>query len=214
MKRSVSKKRSKFRRKFLFIFSLFFILFIFFLGVEVGQRFSGVPLKGQKKGDKKLLTNKEQDGGGITEVLDNSSEEDVPEPKITFYNSLEKEGNEENTAVVKSNPLEGHITPREEVRKGKDNSLSVSEDSTLKSQSSKYALQLGSYKNRSQAEELEKELRGKGYNAYILEVSILDKGTWYRVKVGDYEDLEQAKQAAVDLQQKESLSVIITNASR
>jgi cell division protein FtsN len=211
MRRSMSKKRSYFRRKFLFILSLFFVLLIFLLGVEVGQRFSGSSLQGQKRGsENRYLLNKEKNEVEINEALDNSSEEDLPNPKITFYDSLKGEEKEVSTPVATPSSPEEQISPKEEVKKDRENSLPVAEDSKLKPQSFKYALQLGSYKSRSKAEELEKELRGKGYNAYILETSIPDKGTWYRVRVGDYEDLEQVKRMAANLQRKEGLSVIIT----
>jgi cell division septation protein DedD len=61
---------------------------------------------------------------------------------------------------------------------------------------------------------MQNELKKKGYQAYILEASIPEKGTWYRVKVGDYEDLEEVRQAASDLKQKEGVSVMITKVSR
>jgi cell division septation protein DedD len=214
MNKSKSRKKSQFRRKFLFILSLFFVLLVFLLGVEVGQRFSRVPLKGLKKaGGKRYLTEKGKNGVEINEALDSSPEEDVPEPKITFYDSLKDKTNDKNTSVDKPNHYEGESSPKGEAKK-KENSLPGSGDPNLKQQPSKYALQLGSYKNRSQAEELEKEFKEKGYSAYVIEAHIPDKGTWYRVKIGDYDDLEQVKQVAAELQQREGVSVVITNASQ
>ena len=209
----MSKKKSQFRRKFFFVISLFFVLLIFLLGVEVGQRFSGVSLRGQKKGSEKhLLAGQEKSSGGITEAVDESSGEDTPDTKITFYDALKDEGKEENNAVTRPPAGSGHITAREEVKQ--ESVPPPGEDVRITAQPSKYALQLGSYKSRSQAEEMQNELKKKGYQAYILEASIPEKGTWYRVKVGDYEDLEKVRQAASDLKQKEGVSVMITKVSR
>jgi cell division septation protein DedD len=213
MRKSMSKKKSQFRRKFFFVISLFFVLLIFLLGVEVGQRFSGVSLRGQKKGSEKhLLAGHEKSSAGITEAVDEPSEEDTPDTKITFYDALQDEGKEGNTAVAHPPAGNGHITAREEVKR--ENAPPPGEDVRITAQPSKYALQLGSYKSRSQAEEMQSELKKKGYQAYILEASIPEKGTWYRVKVGDYEDLEEVRQAASDLKQKEGVSVMITKVSR
>jgi len=209
----MSKKKSQFRRKFFFVISLFFVLLIFLLGVEVGQRFSGVSLRGQKKSSEKhLLVGQEKSSGGITEAVDESSEEDTPDTKITFYDALKDEGKEKNTAVTRPPAWSGHITAREEAKR--ESVPPPGEDVRITAQPSKYALQLGSYKSRSQAEEVQNGLKKKGYQAYILEASIPEKGTWYRVKVGDYEDLEKVRQAASDLKQKERVSVMITKVSR
>jgi len=210
----MGKKKSKpqFRRKFIFILSLFFVLLIFLLGVEVGQRFSGMSLKGQKRGaEKRYLADNEHGGTDIKEAVDNSSREVEPEPTITFYDDLQGESKDEYTTVTESDPS-GEST-RHKVEAKKDNSGPSSEDTKLNHPVSKYSLQLGSYKVRSQAEELEKELKSKGYNAYILEANIPEKGIWYRVKIGDYDDLEEVRQTAVDLQKKEGKSAIVTSVS-
>ena len=207
------KSKSQFRRKFLFILSLFFVLLIFLLGVEVGQRFSGMSLKGQKRGaGKRYLSNNEKNGADITEAVDNSSQEVEPDPKITFYDELQGDSKDGSTSVAKSKSPEESTRHKEEAKK--ETSVPSSEDTKLNHQSSKYSLQLGSYKVRSQAEELERELKSKGYNAYILEANIPEKGIWYRVKIGDYGDLEEVRQMAVDLQKKEGKSAIVTSVSR
>lgn len=214
MRKSASKKKSRFKRKFLFILSLFFVLLVFLLGVEVGQRFPGSPFKVLKKdGANRYVLGKEKDEAGITEVLDNSAEEDLPDPKMTFYDSLKGERQGEGTTATSPNSSAEHIGIKREIKKDTKNSMPAGEESKVNPKPTKYALQMGSYQSKAKAEEEEKELRGKDYNTYVIEVNIPGKGTWYRVKIGDYEDLEQAQKAAEDFKRKEGASVMITDVS-
>jgi cell division protein FtsN len=120
---------------------------------------------------------------------------------------------DERIAVARPDFLGKYISLKEKEKKYVENSLPASEDPTLKLQTSKYALQLGSFRSRSKAEVFENNLKGKGYNAYVKKTKISKKGTWYRVIIGDYEDLEQVKSMAVNLQQQEGVLVLITNAT-
>ncbi len=67
-----------------------------------------------------------------------------------------------------------------------------------------YTIQLASLPNRGDAVALLDELRNKRYDAYMLQVNLPDKGTFYRVRVGHYRDLDQAKKALKILQARES----------
>jgi cell division septation protein DedD len=49
-----------------------------------------------------------------------------------------------------------------------------------------YVLQIASMKDGAAAEELARELRQRGYAAYSEPIEIAEKGTWYRVRLGDY----------------------------
>ena len=66
-----------------------------------------------------------------------------------------------------------------------------------------YTIQLASLPKREDAEALVHELRGKHYDAYMLHVSLPDKGSFYRVRIGHYRDLEQARKALVIVQNRE-----------
>lgn len=66
-----------------------------------------------------------------------------------------------------------------------------------------YTIQLASLPKREDAEALVNELRAKRYDAYMLHVSLPDKGSFYRVRIGHYKDLEQARKALVIVQNRE-----------
>ena len=119
---------------------------------------------------------------------------------------------DENITVAKPDFSGKHISSKEKKKKYVKNSLPASENPTIKLQNSKYALQVSSFRYRSEGEALKNELKKKGYDAYVKKIKIPNKGTWYRVRIGDYEDLEQVKSMAVNLQQQEGVPVLITNA--
>ncbi|MEO0185363.1 MAG: SPOR domain-containing protein [candidate division WOR-3 bacterium] len=61
-----------------------------------------------------------------------------------------------------------------------------------------YTIQVGSFKNRDNAEKRLEELKAKGYNGRIVEASVMDK-LYFRVWVGDFETMEQARSVAAKL---------------
>uniref|UniRef100_A0A831UBN8 SPOR domain-containing protein n=1 Tax=Geobacter metallireducens TaxID=28232 RepID=A0A831UBN8_GEOME len=56
----------------------------------------------------------------------------------------------------------------------------------------KYVVQVASVKERNEAESIKKVLQEKGFAAYIVESSVVGKGTWYRVRVGKQMDQSAA----------------------
>jgi cell division septation protein DedD len=71
-----------------------------------------------------------------------------------------------------------------------------------------YSLQVGSFSQRDGADKLADRLKDKGFDAYLVEVSLGDKGTWWRVRVGRFPTEYAAKWARLDLV-KEGLSPIV-----
>src|SRR5690349_1843766 len=61
-----------------------------------------------------------------------------------------------------------------------------SADESSSKGSSRYTLQLGSFKNSTAAEKLQQELKKKSVSATVHKVDIDNKGTWWRVQVGSY----------------------------
>jgi cell division septation protein DedD len=60
-----------------------------------------------------------------------------------------------------------------------------------------------------QASDLKGRLSKKGYTAYVQSVDLSDKGTWHRVRVGNYRDKEGAERVASDLRSQESLPATV-----
>jgi len=77
------------------------------------------------------------------------------------------------------------------------------------SQGGDYTIQVSSFRSMGQASELKGRLSKKGYAAYVQSVDLSDKGTWHRVRVGNYRDKEGAERVAGDLRSQESLPATV-----
>jgi cell division protein FtsN len=72
-----------------------------------------------------------------------------------------------------------------------------------------YTIQVSSFRSMEQASDLKGRLSKKGYTAYVQSVDLSDKGTWHRVRVGNYRDKEGAERVASDLRSQESLPATV-----
>jgi cell division septation protein DedD len=77
------------------------------------------------------------------------------------------------------------------------------------SQGGDYTIQVSSFQSMEQASDLKGRLSKKGYSAYVQSVTLVDKGTWHRVRVGNYRDKEGAERVAGDLRSRESLPATV-----
>jgi cell division septation protein DedD len=76
-------------------------------------------------------------------------------------------------------------------------------------QSGDYTIQVSSFRSMDQASELKGRLSKKGYAAYVQSVDLSDKGTWHRVRIGNYRNKEGAERVAGDLRSQESLPATV-----
>ncbi len=58
----------------------------------------------------------------------------------------------------------------------------------------KYAVQVASYHVKKEAEEARDRLKAEGMAAYVVEINIPEKGTYYRVRVGRHLDQQSARE--------------------
>lgn len=66
-----------------------------------------------------------------------------------------------------------------------------------------WTVQVNAFPEEKSAKSWVDRLKNKGYNAYVVEVSIKGK-TWYRVRVGNYSTREEAKKVEETLKTKEN----------
>lgn len=58
-----------------------------------------------------------------------------------------------------------------------------------------FNVQVSSWRNRGKAEDEVKRLRGQGFNAFLVEANLPQKGgIWYRVRIGNFKSNEEAEQ--------------------
>ncbi len=67
----------------------------------------------------------------------------------------------------------------------------------------RYVVQVGSYRQESDAEKVAGELRDKGYQVQVGPADLGEKGKWYRVRVGSPAAKEEAEIRAKEFEEKE-----------
>ncbi|UCD71445.1 MAG: SPOR domain-containing protein [Syntrophobacterales bacterium] len=73
----------------------------------------------------------------------------------------------------------------------------------------RYTINVGSFRERVKAERLMKELKEKGYKAFVAEAAIPKKGTWYRVSIGRFPSRGEATVFARALKKKEGMDSFV-----
>jgi cell division septation protein DedD len=99
--------------------------------------------------------------------------------------------------------------PRRPAATAEDKSKTPTATRVSLSQGGDYTVQVGSSRSLEQATELKGRLSKKGYGAYVQSVELSDKGTWHRVRVGNYRDKEGAERVASDIRSRESLPATV-----
>lgn len=111
----------------------------------------------------------------------------------------------ESTSIAKNESAQGTSSSRKSAPAEKAESKSSSDDASSRhvARAGTYTIQLASFPERADAAQMTRELKSSSYDAYMVQVSLPDKGTFYRVRVGHYEDLAQAKKALAIIQSRE-----------
>jgi len=210
-----------------FMFFLgFIILFflVFALGVIVGRGLNTEDLfqirKQEKKSDQLLASS------SIT-IINNKDELEPRSETVKKVAKLEIVPERKKTPVkkvVKNDPPPEKTVKKKSVKPEKKKEIktensqeSVKEDKYVTKldynkpdfpntdQSGKYTVQLGSFQNIDAAYNLEKKMQEKGYPSFVIKASIPKKGTWYRVRVGTFQNKEKAVAYAEKLKNIEKL---------
>lgn len=72
-----------------------------------------------------------------------------------------------------------------------------------------YAIQVGAFQSKADAESFKKKLNGQGYPAFVVTADLGAKGTWYRVRVGPF-DKSGADAAVKRLKEAQKISGFVT----
>ena len=73
----------------------------------------------------------------------------------------------------------------------------------------RFTLQLSSFQDRSEAEAFLDTVKARGYQAQITQAQVEGKGTFYRVRMGNYRSLDAATSAKSDFEKASSKSASI-----
>lgn len=99
----------------------------------------------------------------------------------------------------KSEDAAGKVKEKAAKAPAKDESAAAAPKPAAK----RYVVQVGSYRQESDAEKVAGELRDKGYQATVTSVDLADKGKWFRVRVGNPAAKEEAEIRAKEFEEKE-----------
>lgn len=127
--------------------------------------------------------------------------EDTEDSSLTMNEELELK--EKKTG---SNNIQKQELAKSDTTKSPDSNISANGKSGYTRTSSvrlpmtdpggSYTVQLGSFKNRDMAVDLEKKMSSKGYPSFVRKVVIPDQGEWYRVRIGTFNEKEKAEKYA------------------
>jgi cell division protein FtsN len=162
-----------------FIFVVVLIITSFTLGIRLGKKL-GFTDSGIKEEDVKTVelksTDEEEVEATVTEDSKLTDEEKLKKLMDESKNKLSEELQKFSTEQkVAAEPQANEATPV----------ASKVED--------KYTIQLGSYNTVEEAKQFAEGFTVRGYNPIINEVTIEGKGTWYRVSLGIFKTVDEAK---------------------
>lgn len=203
-----------FERKEVVLILLFMILSAitaFTIGVRVGKNFSydtaGVTHEDRSKVE--LLSGQEEQ---VQKLVDDFKEEPIPPAKDVINESqkrlskevqkiedgaMDKEIAKEKADIIDQKMKQDQVKAEEEKPAEVVDPFSQNEEmsqSTSKDHlSGKYTIQVGSYRSVKDAETFADGFRVRGYNPIISEVDIKGRGTWFRVSLGVFETIAEAK---------------------
>lgn len=122
------------------------------------------------------------------QVVEAPSQEQLPQPKA-----------DEGKPAVAPPPVEPFPPPQPEAKKPEVKPAGRAE----------YHLQIGAFKDKKNAETLTKRYADKGYDVFIRESIPQGKEMFYRVLIGNFENMREATRSAEKIASKEDIKVII-----
>ena len=108
-----------------------------------------------------------------------------------------------------SQPSFKNKTPPPVPAVGKPATPAAAQPAPTASKSIIYTLQLGSFQRKEAAASFSRSLSAKGYKPDIVQITVPDKGITYRVHLGKYKNLQDARKMVAALAKKEGISAIV-----
>ena len=74
----------------------------------------------------------------------------------------------------------------------------------------RYTIQVGSYPEKAMADDEARNMKKKGYAAFVVATDLSDKGKWFRVRIGSFASKQSAEKLSKELKSKEGIDGFIT----
>lgn len=169
----------------IFIFMILIAITSFVMGVKIGKNYSlelaGVTPEDQKKVVELLSKNEET----LEEIKKNEASHAVESGDIE-HKLQEKISNEFGNG-------EGASNMSSVAKSGHDAHATGAPAEHKDALSGKFTIQLGSHRTLKEAEDFAEGFKARGYDPIINQIDIKGKGTWYRVSLGAFNNMEEAK---------------------
>jgi DedD protein len=148
-------------------------------------------------------------GVGLAQVV--PSEDDEDHAAAPAAKDVAKDGKVAGQAKAEAKPAEPKPEPKAaEPKAGETRPAEDGKQATAKKKKSKYTLQLSSFQSRDEAEAFAAKLTASGYKPFIVKSEVADKGTWYRVRLGGYDDHDEALAAKNEFERQERVIAYVT----
>lgn len=142
-----------------------------------------------KPSDNNSESKKEENPIQKTEII-----KDEPVIKTPVTKPVEKDTSVkvvDQSTKKKEEAIKALASKRNEARQ---NISETNPKSTIFSDGNKYSFQVSSWKNKAKAESEAAKLKAQGHNAFISEAYVSErKGTWYRVRIGHFNSIEETE---------------------
>lgn len=170
----------------IFVFVVIMSVTCFTLGVNLGKKLaldkSGVTAEDMKTVE--LKSTQEEDVEATMDAPQLSDEEKLQklmEESKEKLNTELQQFSTQDPKVETAPAVAPAVQPKSEV-------------SVANAQTGKYTIQLGSYATMDEAKQFAEGFTVRGYNPILNEVIIPEKGTWYRVSLGLFGSVAEAKE--------------------
>jgi cell division protein FtsN len=170
----------------IFIFMILIAITSFVMGVKIGKNYSlemaGVTPEDQKK-VVELLSKKEE---ALEDIKSNAEAHVVESGDIEH--KLQEKISAEFGGDTKGEHGAAPVAPAHGANMSVDKSAAHDDG-----MSGKFTIQLGSHRTLKEAEDFAEGFKARGYDTIINQIEIKGKGTWYRVSLGAFSNMDEAK---------------------
>jgi cell division septation protein DedD len=189
---------------FLAIVSIALVGLVFALGVLVGSR--------RPQGDVLLRPD-------ALAILDSKEGEPLPTqaelPKLSYHESLKESDSQVPTPASllskeEDSQLNGNVTPvATPDLKPRMEEAAIPEE-VDQDEPGVYSLQVGSYQEKTEADEMVRMLSKAGYTAFMVSVQMPDRGgLWFRVRVGPFHSKQEVWDKKKEFESRERIPAFV-----
>ncbi len=176
----------------IFIFMILIAITSFIMGIKIGKKYSyevaGITQADQKKVVDLLSTNEEE----LEKIKKNQDLHKVDSADIE--NKLQEKISDEFGTTPAHGEVSAHgAHPEANMSTEAPTHENKSSKNSSDELSGKMTIQLGSHRTLKEAEDFSEGFKARGYDPIINQIDIKGKGTWYRVSLGAFNTVDEAK---------------------